>query len=486
MNRFIEPQIKDLVGLALANGGEIRYIEPFKQDKFFPSTCNPSIVYDEQEDKFYMTARKVSYVLHASTTDNNWGGSWGRLIYSIPQGRTGKLETRNVLCEMTDPMKDNFQWQTLDNLPHRPQWTFTGLEDMRLSIWNDKLYATPVVRDDNNTGIGRCHALEYKSGHICNDVKLAAINNEYCVKNIMPVEDKPFTYVYSINPVTVVNYNCNGDITFVNTQEGTDVKQWRDFKSMIRGSSQLIKNLEGNYWCIVHSCEMYYTPNGRKDARYLHCFVELSPDFKIKRVSPMFSFANFPVEFTCGMARKGNDIYITFALQDNVSYVLKTSGSFIDDLLCNYQSKIEQSDRGVFWMSTEDAKKHMYNLFDKHDFSGAYTWACYLTDHCKDSYESRFMMARCIADIGDRDLMERSLWSRVIENYPDMPEGLMGMAMYFYCRNDYALAYLFGQRCMMNMRNYSGTYYNRDMIERCWNKIRQNNGDGQGIWKKAL
>jgi hypothetical protein len=96
------------------------------------------------------------------------------------------------------------------------------------------------------------------------------------------------------------------------------------------------------------------------------------------------------------------------------------------------------------------------------------------------------MMARCIADIGDRDLMERSLWSRVIENYPDMPEGLMGMAMYFYCRKDYALAYLFGQRCMMNMRNYSGTYYNRDMIERCWNKIRQNNGDGQGIWKKAL
>lgn len=474
MSKFVKPTITNF-----ADYGKKRYIDTYKPNSLFPSTCNPSIVYNKEEDTYYLNIRRTSYILHASKSEYNPGGHWGPLIYSISSKRGNLLETENAICKLKDPMKDPFNYIEVDKLPHKGQWEFRGLEDIRLSYWNNSIYASPVVRDDNTTGIGRIHALKLKGGKIVKDTKLSVLNNEYCVKNLMPVEDRAFTYVYSTNPMVVVTYDETGKIVNKIQHDKLDIEQWKEF-DMLRGSTQAVP-FEDGYAFIVHSCQMWYTPNHRKDARYMHCAVYTDKEFNIKKVSPMFTFEDFPVEFCCGLTINNDKVYITYALQDNVSYILEVTRDTFSALLNNQLEPI----KGMNQMSFNEMLDKGYQLFKKKDFSGAYTWFCKAVD-IYGMYEARFWMARCISEFGERDLYERNLWSRVVEYDANRPEGNMALAMYFYCRWDYALAYLFGKKAMDNMDRFTGIYYSKDAMYNLWNNIQQQNGAGKGQWNKAF
>lgn len=483
MEKFAKPALNNFIELVLSNEGRIRYIEPDAPTSMFPSTCNPSIVYDEKKDCFWLNIRKTSYTLHCTNNSTkNPAGHWGPLIYSICSDRGNRLETKNSLCCLNDPLTDEFKYTELEEQTSwTPQWEFVGREDARLTIWNDELYYSYLVRDDNSTGVGRLHVAKYQDGKLIDDKRLPSDKKDelYCVKNWMPVSDKPFYYVTMSDPATTYDANDNKFFERIkkNVFAGFD---------MPRGSTQVIPYLEG-YLAIVHTCQMWYTPNGRKDARYLHSFVYFDKEFNLIQRSPLFSFLDRPVEFCCGLTRKNNELYITLALQDNVSFILVTSQNVVNDLL-NGRISFKEKVSGVF--STTCTQKDNFDyakmLYDKKDFSGAYTFFTRGIDMFEHTYSERYYLARCIADFGKRDHYEQALWYRCIEEDDCNPEGLIALAMFYHCRHQYAAANYWAEKAMANIHRYSGIYYTKDAILNLYGKVKQQNCNGSGTWKKCF
>lgn len=477
--RFTKPDINNFVEYCSNFGATLRYIEPFEQNSLFPSTANPSIVYDEQRDCFWLNIRKTSYTLHTTNKDYNPGGHWGDLIYSICSDRGSRLETTNAVACMKDPMFSNFEYKYIKEIDRPHIWDFVGNEDVRLAVWDNKLYETYIIRDDNKTGVSRVHysELDPETMEEKTNVRLPGRNNDtsYCEKNWMPVADRPFTFISEADP---------------------EHKFLKEF-DMMRGSSQLVPYKDG-YVSVVHTCQMWYSPNGRKSARYLHAFAYFDNELKLKKISRLFSFMNRPVEFCCGLTRKGENFYITFSLQDNVSYILKTKEEPIDRTF-NGLGKYERSYEWFGDCCTQkDNFDYAMKLFKKKDYSGAYTFFSRGIDmfqytdrnepeEYNDVYKERFYLARCIAELGKRDHYELALWYRLIEYDDIRPEGLMALAMYFYCRHQYSAAYYYGKKAMDNIGRYSGIYYSLKAMNYNWKLIQQQNKNGiEGEWKKVF
>lgn len=487
MSRFKLPQFTHFVDLVLQNNGKVRYIEPFQQNSLFPGTANPSICFDENNNCFWLNIRKVSYTLHSTKKPfENSAAHWGALCYSICSDRGNLLETQNAVCKLKDPMNSDFRYKYIQEIERPHIWNFRNNEDVRLVCWNNKLYESYIIRDDNKTGVSRTWISELDTNSMkeLNKQRLPASekDTEYCVKNSQPIVDKPFNWVMLSNPTTVYNLNTN---KFTRKQK---IKTLHDQNfDMFRGSSQIIPLEDGTYLTIVHTAEMWWSPNKRKDARYLHCFLVYDKDFNIIKQSPLFSFNDMTIEFCCGMCKKYNKIYITFALLDNVSYILETDIDFINQFI---DSKIvnKKNTKGIF--SPNCTQKELFDygmqLYDKKDLAGAYTYFLKSCDLFTDNYKEKFMLGRCIADLGKRDQFEQNLWIRAIMANENDPSCLMALAMYYYCRNDFAMAYYWGKKSMDNIQSYSGLYYTVDALNNLWNKIQQTNGPGIGMWTKAF
>jgi hypothetical protein len=56
-------------------------------------------------------------------------------------------------------------------------------------------------------------------------------------------------------------------------------------------------------------------------------------DFRLQKISKLFSFMNMKIEFCCGLAEYKNDYLITFGAQDNAAYILKVSKSLVEDFI---------------------------------------------------------------------------------------------------------------------------------------------------------
>lgn len=445
-----KPAFSHFVAHCLARGGHINRTGFNERDTYFPSYCNPSIYWDEKDGQFLLIQRTVSYFLHASK--GNYWDAWGPLHYIIPQERGRFLETRNYMGQSSDPINKGFIFFPIEMKDRVHQWEFHGLEDARCVRWNDKLYAIGVRRDDNPHGVGRMEMCELDENYReVKSVKLKGPNGDtqYCIKNWMPVTDCPNWFIHqAANPTILVGVNPDtGEISSI-IERPSDKKYFEGF-DMPRGSSQCIPWRDDHHLCLIHTCQMWYTGNKRKFARYLHAFIEYDKDWNIVKVSPMFSFDDMLVEFCTGMTRKDNNIYISFALQDNVSYVLETDAVTISDFLDATsdwaQYKSEDITHTVWDKNTTQEQLYNYAnaLYEEGDMAGAYTWFTKSIDLFPHTYNERFMATRCIANLGHRDDTERALWIDVIEEDRERPEGYIAMAMYHFCRNNYREAQFF-------------------------------------------
>jgi hypothetical protein len=335
---------------------------------------------------------------------------------------------------------EGFQFSPIEMKERVHQWEFHGVEDMRCVRWNNKLYGIGVRRDDNPTGVGRMAMVELDDNyHEVSEVKLKGPNgdNQYCIKNWMPVTDMPYWFVdTAANPTRLVEISPEtGEITSI--IERPTSKEFEGF-DMPRGSSQCIPwGNEGHHLCLVHTCQMWYTGNKRKFARYLHAFIEYDKDWNIHKISPLFSFDDLFVEFCTGMTMKGNEVYISFALQDNCSYVLQTNVDTINSFIDEYTFSVPKTN--TIWDELPPQNwllSYALSLYEGGDMAGAYTWFTKSIDLYKDNYNERFMAARCIANLGHRDCTERALWIDVIEENRERPEGYTALAMYHHCRGN--------------------------------------------------
>jgi len=323
--------MNNFVKLALENGGIIKPLLIPSENLKGPALTNPSVCV--VNNKILVNVRNVNYTLYHAEL-NIHEHIWGPLVYVHPE-QDMNLRTVNHILQLDDNLDlishNNIDTSLFDT--YIPQWHFVGLEDVRLIQWENKLYGIGVRRDLDTIGTGRMELSELElDGNNIKEVSRYRIpgpppDNEYCMKNCTPIEDKPFHLLKWTNPTALMKFDPNGNDTevFVTTEY---ISGFND----MRGGSQIIKYKDG-YITLIHETELYQSEQGRKDGTYRHRFVLWDSNFQNQRFSKLFSFLNAKVEFCCGLVEYQDSYLITFGFQDNAAYILKTPKTFIGEFI---------------------------------------------------------------------------------------------------------------------------------------------------------
>lgn len=494
-----EPDVKYFVNFCLMGGATVTPLDIDIHDPMWPGYCNPSIMWDEKDQNFKMIIRNVNYVLHGATDfTKNWS-NWGPVYYSIPVEDGRNLKTQNFIGVNKDPSHEPWEFQLIKTNKYTPIWEFQGEEDARIIRWDNKLYTTGVRRDDNREGRGRMELMHLSENGFqeISRVKVGAVNeNSYCEKNWMPIKDMPFHYVQLANPTVVVKTDPKTGKTYEVVHKDRVEGMIDENFDLLRGSSQVVR--WGDYWiALVHTCEMWWTSSERKFAKYCHVFVVWDNDWNIIKMSPLFNFANYGVEFTCGLEYHDGKFYIPFAIEDNFVFLMIADENIIRNFIDNDESvkyadtkkNIQSLDKNymkylnIFVPPTPtiDNNGIQENLYDvamwyyERDFKAAAY--CILTRSIElfnYTYAERFMAARCIADLGHRDNHEISMWMHTIMYDPNRPEAYMAAAMYHRYRGNHIEALYYARMAISKLKNLNSSdkliYYDWESIEYLYNK----------------
>jgi hypothetical protein len=309
----------------LEKGGDIKpLIIPAELTKG-TGIMNPSI-YNLGDDTLILNIRHVNYTFYHSEK-KLLQHPWGPLTYLHPENDM-HLRTDNYFCTL-DPDLNITSTNKIDTSAfdtYEPMWDFVGLEDVRLVVWDGKLYATGVRRDTTTNGQGRMELseLEVTEGKVVeiSRKRIPPPNdpNSYCEKNWMPVIDQDYTYVKWCNPTEVVKVDPD-----TVTSKTIHLGQWYNAPNDFRGGSQVIPFLDGHRFALVHEVDLFKSEHGRKDAVYRHRFVVWDKDWNVVKYTKDFSMMNGHVEFAVGMCHTSNgEVLITFGFQDNAAYILRT------------------------------------------------------------------------------------------------------------------------------------------------------------------
>ena len=315
------------------NGGSIRPLLIDSELTKGTGTTNPSIFVDN--DKVIVNVRHVEYTLYHSEK-KKFTHPWGPVQYLHGESNM-VLKTNNFLGTYNlDTGVLDYSKVDTSSLDVKPIWEFIGLEDARVVKWDNKLYLSGVRRDTTPNGQGRMELSEIThNGSNYVETKRSRIpapngDGSYCEKNWMPVLDMPFHYVKWCDPVELVKVDPD-NLTCETVYLGEKTVH---LDHDMRGGSQVIPY--GNYrLAITHQVDLYKSPLGRKDARYLNRFVVWDLDWNVVKVSEPFDFLGADIEFTCGAAWApgSQDLLVTFGYQDNSAFLLSIPKTYLDKTL---------------------------------------------------------------------------------------------------------------------------------------------------------
>ena len=321
----------NFVKQCLSNGGYVAPLLIPPQSMEGPSLTNPSILC--MNDKILVNIRNVNYTLYHSEL-NKFEHKWGPLSYIHPENDQ-HLRTTNYILVLDALSLSTINYSKVDTslFDKEPLWDFVGLEDARLIYWDKKLYLCGVRRDTTLNGVGRMELSEISMiNNTFKEISRFRIpvpnEEEYCNKNWMPILSQPYRFIKWCNPLEIIETYPQYNKSAVIFNSNNYVQGYPDW----RGSSQVI-SLKDNYLAIVHETDLYRTEIGNKDATYRHRFLLWDKDWNLFKVSKLFSFMNTKIEFCCGMDQSHNSILITFGIQDNAAFILKTPANFIENFI---------------------------------------------------------------------------------------------------------------------------------------------------------
>lgn len=317
---------------SIENGG---FIKPLIIDSALTQgtgLMNPSIM--NHRGKLIINIRHVNYTFYHSEK-KLFQHQWGPLTYLHPENDM-HLRTWNWYGELDEELNitrinkiDTSRFDT-----YEPKWDFVGLEDARLTYWDDKLFITGVRRDTTTNGQGRMELSEI----VVNDDSVVEVSrfripppkdkNSYCEKNWMPVLDQNYTYIKWSNPTEVVVAEIEK-----NDSRTTHLTKYISAPNDFRGGSQVIPLGDDRYFALIHEVDLFKSVVGRKDAVYRHRFVVWDKNWNIVKYTKDFSMMNGHVEFAVGMCYHKNNILITFGFQDNGAFVLSTPKQKVLDFI---------------------------------------------------------------------------------------------------------------------------------------------------------
>ena len=291
---------------------------------------NPSIYVDGE--KIYVNIRHCQYTLyHAELKKHEH--PYGPLVYFNPENDIS-LTTTNYFGELNPDLSMKYIHKVdMSKFDVPPIWEFVGLEDARIIKWDNKIYICGVRRDTTPNGVGRMELseLEVTDSSVKEisrwRIPAPGLDNTYCEKNWMPINDMPWHFWKWSNPVEIVKVNpvektCETVYTTNNTY----------FLSDLRGNGQVI-SFDNGYLTLTHEVDLFRSEADRKDCVYKHRFVHWTKDFKPIAKSHDFFFMDGHVEFACGLAEYGDDVLMTFGFQDNAAYLIRCSKNTVKEYM---------------------------------------------------------------------------------------------------------------------------------------------------------
>jgi tetratricopeptide (TPR) repeat protein len=200
-------------------------------------------------------------------------------------------------------------------LPERVPTGVRGLEDARLFRWRGEWHILATARDLTPTW--RCQmALGRLDGPDIVDLTPLPFPVEgRDEKNWMPfVHDGRLRFVYSCHPLVILEWDPDASSLREVVRHETP-----SHLESLRGGAQGTW-IDGNLLLIGHHVRH---SGGRR--LYQHRFLMLDRELRPSSCSPLFSFERYGVEFCAGMARRDEDLLLSYGVNDGAARLMAVS-----------------------------------------------------------------------------------------------------------------------------------------------------------------
>jgi hypothetical protein len=181
-----------------------------------------------------------------------------------------------------------------------------GYEDCRLFKLGESWYATATVCDLNPVDRREIALLRFEGADVAEVRPLPGPHPERHEKNWMPfVVGDELLLLYSCGPTVVLRCDPAGGETKLCSE--SDAPEVAD---AFRGGSQGVA-VDGGHLFVVHEVD-----RSGATLRYLHRLLLLDESLALTAVSRPFTFTSDRVEFCAGMARRGDELVLSFGVSD--------------------------------------------------------------------------------------------------------------------------------------------------------------------------
>jgi|GEM_PF-626330 len=255
----------------------------------------------------------------------NWINEGGHYTVIDPDG---VFRTRNFLLDADRDLNVTATREIFPAVPPGPP-TFpshvVGVEDLRLIELDGQWFGTGSVRDRSKDRATQMALVTLDEAHVERLITLASPRPGQHEKNWMPfVYDGALHFVYTCSPTVVLRCDPeSGSMVTMSSEAGPD-----DGGGLrLRGGSQGVE-VEDGWIFVVHEI----APFGGGPS-YVHRFVHLDRSFVISGVSQAFFFEVQSIEFCAGLARKGDDLIISYGVADRRAQMMTVSLADVRSLL---------------------------------------------------------------------------------------------------------------------------------------------------------
>lgn len=278
------------------------------------TSLNPSIV--KFKNDFLINIRSSNYIIQGTTY--------------IPSDEKGHIKTRNKLLFFDSNLNGMRSIELKSRINYfRNDWGIKGFEDNRLFVHHNQLYVLSVTYDTHRLSVPRVvHGrIDPNSGIIDDVVELIikGLPRDIPEKNWLPFSFNDRVYaVYSYHPFSVLNITDPNNISFISSKCNGKY----NFKSF-RGTASPIKYKDNHFLCVIH--QVYSKQDNSRV--YIHRFLEFNSNFEITRISFQFHFIDLQIEFCSGMTDNGNEILLTFGINDIKAFLYSIDKNKIEEMM---------------------------------------------------------------------------------------------------------------------------------------------------------
>ncbi len=224
----------------------------------------------------------------------------------------GVCRTKQVLTILDNDF-NNISQIIMEDISGRPRYEGARVlyfEDAVPFFDENQLYMLSNALDGSTAGISemfKCK-IDIETGSIVSAIPLSSFQSGRSEKNWLPIEVKgELNYLYSYNPVVILDKNLRR----------TETVQDKNFTSFRGGGGACefkINNRDG-YLVVVH--EVGIDGHGRC---YLHRFVWMNSDFKIKYLSHPWCFEHRGIEYCRSMVLDNGQAILGVGIEDREAW----------------------------------------------------------------------------------------------------------------------------------------------------------------------